>query len=105
MKEPTKISKKEYEELKPYYDYQRKVAYNKEKIYEMAHKFDGRMFDTSGAVNPSDFGQHLWDRIPPEEYEEPPKDWVPKDEKYRIEGEGISIGRKVVLRAKQAVDK
>ena len=26
------ISKKEYEELKPYYDYQRKVAYNKEKI-------------------------------------------------------------------------
>ena len=61
------ISKKEDEELKPYYDYQRKVAYNKEKIYEMAHKFDGRMFDTSGAVNPSDFGQHLWDRIPPEE--------------------------------------
>ena len=53
----------------------------------------------------NDFGQHLWDRIPPEEYEEPPKDWVPKDEKYRIEGEGISIGRKVVLRAKQAVDK
>ena len=98
------ISKKEYEELKPYYDYQRKVAYNKEKIYEMAHKFDGRMFDTSGAVNPSDFGQHLWDRIPPED-EEPPKHWVPKDEKYRIEGEGISIGRKVVLRAKQAVDK
>ena len=45
------ISKKEYEELKPYYDYQRKVAYNKEKIYEMAHKFNGRMFDTSGAVN------------------------------------------------------
>ena len=99
------ISKKEYEELKPYYDYQRKVAYNKEKIYEMAHKFDGRMFDTSGAVNPSDFGQHLWDRIPPKEYEEPTKHWVPKDEKYRIEVEGISIGRKVVLRAKQAVDK
>ena len=99
------ISKKEYEELKPYYDYQRKVAYNKEKIYEMAHKFDGRMFDTSGAVNPSDFGQHLWDRIPPEEYEEPPKHWVPKDEKYRIECEGISIGRKVVWRANQAVDK
>ena len=101
------IKKSEYEsDLKPYYDYQRKVAYNKEKIFEMAHKFDGRMFNTQyGEVAPSDFGQHLWDRIPPEEYEEPPKDWVPKDEKYRIEGEGISIGRKVVLRAKQAVDK
>ena len=47
------ISKKEYEELKPYYDYQRKVAYNKEKIYEMAHKFNGRMFDTSGVLIPA----------------------------------------------------
>ena len=29
------ISKKDYEELKPYYDYQRKVAYNKEVEDEM----------------------------------------------------------------------
>ena len=79
------ISKKEYEELKPYYDYQRKVAYNKEKIYEMPHKFNAVCLILS-AVNPMLTLSTPIYRIPPEEYEEPPKDWVPKDEKYRIEG-------------------
>jgi hypothetical protein len=32
------ISEKEYKELKEYWDYQRKVEYNREKVYYMARK-------------------------------------------------------------------
>jgi len=44
------INKKDYEDLKPYYDYQRKVAYNKERVMNMAMNFEGRIFDQYGPV-------------------------------------------------------
>jgi rRNA processing protein Gar1 len=81
------INKKDYEDLKPYYDYQRKVAYNKEQVMNMAMNFEGRIYDQFGPVSLPEFKVHLWDKIRPEEYEDPPKDWVPKDESLRIEGE------------------
>ena len=39
------ISKKSYEELKEYWDYQRKIEYNKEMVYFMADKFKGRVYN------------------------------------------------------------
>ena len=53
----------------------------------------------------------LWDRIDDQhEYEEPPEEWVPKDEKYRLWSEDrldttklSPKARKVVLRASHRV--
>ena len=39
------ISQKDYNNLKEYWDYQRKIEYNKEKIYMMAERFEGRAFN------------------------------------------------------------
>ena len=93
------IPQKEYKNQKEYWDYQRKVQYNKEQIFAMADRFEGRVYNDFGMVHIDDMKNHLWNRIEPSEYEDPPKDWIPKDEKYRIEGEDVSTGRKVVLRA------
>ena len=81
------ISKKDYEDLKPYYDYQRKVEYNREAVFNMTMNFEGRIYDQFGPVSLPEFKTHLWDKIRPEEYEEPPSDWVPKEENLRVEGE------------------
>jgi len=29
----------------------------------------------------------MWDNLETEEYEDPPKAWIPKDEDYQVEGE------------------
>ena len=100
------IQPKEYNDLKEYYDYQRKIAYNKEQIYAMAERFEGRTYNDFGPVHIDEVKSMLWNRIKPEEYEEPPEDWVPTDPKLRLWHEDkLDIkqlspkARKVVLRA------
>tara|TARA_B100000035_G_C20585262_1_gene372886 strand:+ start:107 stop:472 length:366 start_codon:yes stop_codon:yes gene_type:complete len=100
------IQPKEYNDLKEYWDYQRKIAYNKEQIYAMAERFEGRTYNDFGPVHIDEVKKMLWDKIKPEEYEEPPEDWVPQDPKLRMWHEDqldttkISPkARKVVLRA------
>ena len=39
------ISEKEYNELKEYWDFQRKKEYNKEKYLKMCDKFSGRFYN------------------------------------------------------------
>jgi len=78
------ISEKSYNNLKEYWDYQRKVQYNKEQINAMADRFEGRVYNDFGMVHLDDMKKHLWDRIQPNEYEEPPKDWVPEDPKFKL---------------------
>ena len=39
------ISKEEYLDKKAYYDYQRKIAYNKEVIFYMADRFQNRVYN------------------------------------------------------------
>ena len=97
------INKDEYNNKKEYYDYQRKVEYNREQIEKATERFNGRVFNQHGPVHLPDLSENLWDKIDPSEYEDPPKSWVPKDEKWQIEGENMPSGRKVVLRAKQQV--
>jgi hypothetical protein len=54
--------------------------------------------------------QMLWTKIPQSEYEDPPKWWVPENEKYRLWNEEwppkpkleAPKGRPVILRAKNS---
>ena len=108
------ITKEQYNDLKEYWDYQRKIAYNKEMVYMMADNFEGRVYNDFGMVNIDEMKDLLWTRVRPEDYEEPRKNWVPEDPKLRFEWEGQAhmprldfelpktrSGRPVVLRAKK----
>jgi len=104
------ITKKDYENLKEYWDYQRKVEYNKEVVFNMADSFEGRVYNDFGAVNLNDMKDLLWTRVKPEDYENPRKGWVPLNENYRFEWEGEANmpdfeietprGDKIALKAK-----
>ena len=72
------IPKQRYKELKPMYDFQRKVEYNKEKL----RKAVAVMLE-----EPDVLFDDIWSRMKEEEMQEVPKDWVPKDDKLKIEGE------------------
>ena len=85
------ISEKSYNELKEYWDFQRKKEYKKEKIFEMAERFQGRIFSDFGPVSIEDMKQTLWTKIPMEEYEEPPNGWVPQDPNYRLWNENERV--------------
>ena len=100
------IQPKEYNALKEYWDYQRKVQYNKEQIFAMAKRFEGRTYNDFGPVHIDEVKTMLWNKIQPQEYEDPPEDWVPEDPKYRLWHEDqldstklSPKARKVVLRA------
>ena len=107
------ITKESYKDLKEYWDYQRKIAYNKEMVFMMADNFEGRVYNDFGMVSLDDMKDLLWTRVRPEDYEEPRKGWVPEDPKLRFEWEGSAYmpkildlsgtrsGRPVVLRAKK----
>ena len=82
------ISKQSYNELKEYWDYQRKIEYNKEMVHFMAEKFKGRVYNDFGMVSLDKLKEILWTRVQPEDYEEPRKGYVPEDPNLRIEGEG-----------------
>lgn len=95
------ISKEQYKDMPEYWDYQRKCEYNRETIYKMADKFEGRVYDDLGMVSIEQIKERLWARIHPDEYEEPPKDWIPYDSKYRFDWEKEpKKGRPVVVKAK-----
>src|SRR6056300_402962 len=103
------ITKKDYEDLKEYWDYQRKVEYNKEVVFNMADSFEGRVYNDFGPMNLDDMKDLLWTRVKSEDYEEPRKGWVPEDPSLRFDWEGSANmpkfeepkkGRPVVLRAK-----
>jgi len=72
------VSKEEYKKLKEYFDFQRKVEYNKEKLrkaVEVMLEQPDLLFDD------------IWSKMKEEEMIEAPKDWVPQDDKLKIEGE------------------
>ena len=72
------VSKEEYKKLKEYFDFQRKVEYNKEKLraaVEVMLEQPDVLFDD------------IWSKMKEDEMQEAPKDWIPKDDKLKIEGE------------------
>ena len=73
------ISKDEYIRLQPYWDFQRKKEYNKEQLkYACSHV---------ASVDGNIFFEQMWVMFEEKDYQDPPLSWVPKDEKFRIEGE------------------
>ena len=91
------IPKTKYEELKEYWDYQRKIAYNKEVIFHMAGRFKNRVYNDFGQVSIEKLKEILWTRVQPEDYEEPKKGYVPEDPKLRIEGEGEAFLPEIMI--------
>ena len=77
------ISKQSYNELKEYWDYQRKVEYNKEMVYFMAEKFKGRVYNDFGMVHIDEMKNLLWLRVDPKDYEDP-KDKIKKNKQNVI---------------------
>tara|TARA_A100001011_G_C14320317_1_gene850265 strand:+ start:6382 stop:6654 length:273 start_codon:yes stop_codon:yes gene_type:complete len=79
------ISKKEYKELKAYWDFQRKIEYNK----EMLRKEIDRSEESYNIelLEKDELFDYMWDEMDQEDYQDPPKSWIPINEKYQIEGE------------------
>ena len=72
------IPKQKYKELKAYYDFQRKILYNKEKLraaVEVMLEQPDILFDD------------IWGKMKEEEMVDVPKGWVPQNDKLKIEGE------------------
>jgi hypothetical protein len=67
------ISKQEYKRLKEYYDFQRKKQYNREQL----------MYEAGD----NDFFDEMWSKFEEKDYKDPPSVWIPRDKKWRIEGE------------------
>ena len=82
------VSKEEYKKLKEYFDFQRKVEYNKEMVHFMADRFEGRVYNDFGMVHIEEMKNLLWLRVDPNDYEEPKSGYVPADPKLRFEWEG-----------------
>ena len=59
------ITKEQYKDLKEYWDYQRKIAYNKEMVFMMANNFEGRVYNDFGMVNIDEMKDLLWTRVRP----------------------------------------
>lgn len=77
------ISKSSYVEMKEYWDYQRKIEYNREQLLDQLQDVHDdldsdtidRMFDD------------IWNYQDPEDYDDPPRGWIPKNKQFQIEGE------------------
>ena len=63
------VSKEEYKKLKEYFDFQRKVEYNKEKLRKAVEV----MLD-----EPEILFNDIWGKMKEEEMVDAPKGWVPQ---------------------------
>ena len=82
------ITKKDYTEFKPYWDYQRKIQYNKELLQDRVDMIQLEFKTHEGVDMPlEEMFEEMWNNLEPEDYEKPPKAWIPKNIKYQVEGE------------------
>ena len=105
------ITKESYADLKEYWDFQRKIEYNKEKLRLMSKEMHGKVYNQMGMMSEQELFDSIWTKLPQEAYETPAPTWIPENEDYRFEWEGEpnnqkaipynKPGRKVVLRARE----
>ena len=57
------ISKQSYIDLKEYWDYQRLLEYNKEKLKDKLQRVEGRVFSQFGPVKTDDLFNDIWINI------------------------------------------
>ena len=83
------ISKEDYMAQKPYWDYQRKVEYNREKVLKGCLNIIKHFGETEDGfqLEQGELFERLWNEITPADYDEPDADWVPAKSELRIEGE------------------
>ena len=74
------IDLKEYEKLKEYYDFQRKKEYNREQLENAILEVEKKT-----GISVLSFDE-IWSRLDEKDYQEAPNNWVPKDDKWRING-------------------
>ena len=72
------IPRQKYKELKAMYDFQRKQAYNKEKVRKAVEI----MFE-----HPEVIFDDIWAKMKEKEMHDVPLDWIPEDDDLKIEGE------------------
>ena len=72
------IPRQKYKELKAMYDFQRKQAYNKEKVRKAVEI----MFDNHEVIF-----DYIWAKMTESEMHYVPLDWIPEDDDLKIEGE------------------
>ena len=88
------ISREKYNELKPFYDFQRQKEFNKDWCRAVVQKVcslsDGIIgYDEDSAT------ELLWAHLKEEDYQTPPSNYVPDDPDWRIEGEDYEAWKKV----------
>lgn len=82
------ISKLEYDNLKEYWDYQRKIQYNRERVQQIAEQYDGRIvMPEFGMLGEKEIFDIMWNKVKSSDYDDPPKDWIPNDDSLRFEWE------------------
>ncbi len=82
------ITKKDYKEFKPYWDYQRKVQYNKELLEDRVQMIQLEFETHEGVTIPlQEMFEEMWNNLESEDYEDPPKGWIPKDTDLQVVGE------------------
>ena len=81
------ITEEQYRDLPEYWDYQRKIEYNKEKCMTACEKIMEHFGDVEDGKDAEEMFQTMWHKIEPEDYDEPPFDWIPKNPELRLEHE------------------
>lgn len=81
------ISKQSYKDLKEYWDYQRLLEYNREKIKDKLKRVEGRVFSQFGPVKTNDLFNDIWINVESSDLETPPVGWIPKNKDLRFEWE------------------
>ena len=76
---PMSITKESYQDLKPYWDFQRKIQFNKENIRAVAEQFENRAHNEFGAMSAKDLFEMFWHRCTQADYDEPHPNWIPED--------------------------
>jgi hypothetical protein len=79
------ISKEQYHDMKEYWDYQRKVEYNREQCRQSCENDVIHIGDDE--IGPEELFEIMWPRIDSADYDDPPLNWIPKNIDYRLEGE------------------
>tara|TARA_R100000008_G_scaffold85400_1_gene75224 strand:- start:301 stop:621 length:321 start_codon:yes stop_codon:yes gene_type:complete len=88
------IPKNKYNELKPYYDFQRKKEFNK----DWCSAIIKRVFTLSGGVIGADekgLAEEIYANLKEEDYQTPPINYVPDNPDWRIEGENYDNWKEI----------
>ena len=103
------ITEAQYKDMKEYWDYQRVLEFNREKLKYFLSKAEGRVYNQFGPVSVQEMYEQMWPQLQSNDLEKPDKGWIPENEQWRFEWEPDpnapkrltrSKGRPVVLRAK-----